>query len=191
LKINNQFDALFAAAAFQYGVPFEWLKGIAGAESDWVSTAYRAEPQINDGSYGLMQILMRTARSLGYTGDSAGLYDPQTNIGLGAKLLAENIQRFGMDFNAVYSAYNSGSATAYMTNSQVAAHVNRAVTYLNAVLTDIAAASDSGVAADEINPDTGSVSDTGSINTETVVGIGGAALAIAIAAGLYFLTIRG
>jgi soluble lytic murein transglycosylase-like protein len=187
LKINNQFDALFAAAAFQYGVPFEWLKGIAGAESDWVSTAYRAEPKINDGSYGLMQVLMRTARSLGYTGDSAGLYDPQTNIGLGAKLLAENIQRFGMDFNAVYSAYNSGSPTAYKTNATVTAHVNRAVTYLNAVLTDIAEsqAAAEEPAADQINPD---VSETGEIYTETALGIGGAALAIAIAAGLYFLT---
>jgi soluble lytic murein transglycosylase-like protein len=130
----NTYDDLFYRASEQYGVSFSWLKAIAGAESDWNPRAYRAEPHINDASRGLMQLLLKTARSLGYTGEPDGLYDPATNIDLGAKLISENVSRFGDSFERVYSAYNSGSPTAYLSNADVKAHLDRALTYLSAVL---------------------------------------------------------
>jgi len=131
--VSDKYDDMFYTASELYDVPFTWLKAIAGAESDWNPNAYSAEPQINDGSWGLMQLLYRTAYALGYRGEPSGLYDPETNINLGAKLIAENISRFGKDFTRVYSAYNSGSPTAYQTNASVASHVDRAKRYLDAV----------------------------------------------------------
>lgn len=135
--MNNSYDGLFDMSATRYNVPFAWLKAIAITESSLNPNAMRPEPQIGDASYGLMQILMRTAKGLGFQGSEMDLYNPSTNIDLGAKLIAENIHRFGMDFQAVYSAYNSGSSVSYKTNPQVKANVARAVSNLNLVLLDI------------------------------------------------------
>lgn len=131
--IKDTFDSLFAQAAEGWNVPFAWLKAIAGAESEYNPNAYRAEPKINDGSYGLMQILYGTAWKLGYRGFAAGLFDPFTNIDVSAKLLAELRGQYGTDFRRIYSAYNSGGPDNYLTNPTVAAHVERAVLYLAAV----------------------------------------------------------
>lgn len=158
--IKNDFDDLFYASSQQYGVPFSWLKAIAGAESDYNPNAYRAEPQINDGSYGIMQLLYKTATALGYDGDPSGLFDPAVNIDLGARLIQQNISRFGEDFNAVYSAYNSGSPTAYKTNSTVNAHVQRANSYLSAVMQSTAEVTAS--------PDDSGSTDTGSEGSTTI-----------------------
>ena len=133
MNIPDTYDTLFYNASVAYDVPFAWLKAIAGTESDWNPNAYRDEPKIGDASYGLMQLLTKTAYALGYRGEAEGLYDPETNINLGAALIAQNISRFGEDFDAVYSAYNSGSPTKYKTSSEVAAHVDRARRYLAAV----------------------------------------------------------
>jgi soluble lytic murein transglycosylase-like protein len=146
----TQFDDLFFEKAAWYSVPYTWVKAIAGAESDYNPNAYREEPQINDASRGLMQVLERTARALGYQGTADGLFDPATSVDLGTKLLAENIQRFGKDFQRVYSAYNSGSATAYLSNSTVKAHVDRAVSYLRAVEAGLEQASTTGETPDTL-----------------------------------------
>lgn len=130
--VSSIYDIEIDAAANRYGVPFEWIKGVIGAESDFDPFAYRAEPRINDASYGLMQILYRTANGLGYYGPADGLFDVQLNIDLGTRLLRDLIASYGMDFDRVYSAYNSGSPTAYQTSSQVAGNVARAWRYVNA-----------------------------------------------------------
>lgn len=130
--LSNAFDDLIYAASEQYGVPFTWIKAVIGTESDFNPNAYRAEPQINDASRGLMQILLRTAKGYGFSGPESGLFDPETNIGVGTRFLEDLISKYGLDFSAVYSAYNSGSPTAYKTNSSVAQHVNRALGYLQA-----------------------------------------------------------
>lgn len=61
---------------------------IIEVESSFNPRAYRAEPQINDASRGLMQLLLSTARDRGYPGDEEGLFDPETNIRLGVMQLA-------------------------------------------------------------------------------------------------------
>lgn len=126
----DQYDGIIRTAASEHQVPFVWIKAVIGTESSFQEDAYRAEPQINDGSHGLMQILMRTARGLGYQGSVEGLYDPAVNINLGAKLLRELIDRFGGDFRRVYSAYNSGDPTKYTWDSQVAKNTARAEEWL-------------------------------------------------------------
>lgn len=56
-------------------------------ESSFRADAYRAEPQIGDASYGLMQVLYSTARDRGYQGPPEGLFDPATNIRIGMRQL--------------------------------------------------------------------------------------------------------
>lgn len=133
------FEDLIAASANIYDVPESWIQAVIQVESSGNPKAYRAEPQINDASYGLMQLLYGTARALGFSGDPAGLYDPATNIDLGAKLLGQLRAKYGDDFEAVYSAYNSGSPTAYQTSSKVAANVSRAVAALQQFVSSVQA----------------------------------------------------
>lgn len=124
------YESYVQASAVKYGIPIPWIQAIIDVESAWKANAYRAEPAINDASYGLMQLLEGTARKLGLSGDVAKLYDPATNIDLGTKLLAENRARFGNSFERVYSAYNSGNPDLYLTSVEVAKNVTKAVTAL-------------------------------------------------------------
>lgn len=126
----EDYDALIRKHAAGFGLPVAWIKAVMQQESSGRPDAYRAEPQINDASYGLMQLLYRTAKGLGYEGSPEGLYDPETNIFLGSKLLADLRSRYGDDLRRVYSAYNSGKPDLYLTNSQVASNVNRVIGYL-------------------------------------------------------------
>ena len=128
------YDAIIHAQAVEFDVPVAWIKAVIQTESSWNPKAYRAEPQINDASYGLMQLLYRTARGLGYDGTPEGLYDPAINIALGAKLLGDLRVRYGDDFRRVYSAYNSGRPDLWETSSQVGTNVARALVNLEAAL---------------------------------------------------------
>ena len=142
--MNNEFDGLISAASGRYSVPFTWIKAVIGTESNFDPQAYRAEPRINDASYGLMQLLAGTARGLGYSGSINGLYDPATNINLGTKLLADLRGRYGADFRRVYSAYNSGSPDRWETSDQVRHNVERAEEWLLSVLEEYPAAAAGG-----------------------------------------------
>lgn len=134
MAVTNTYDNLIEEAANTYRVPFAWIKAVIGTESGFDPNAYREEPKIGDASYGLMQILYSTATSLGYKGNPQGLLEPRTNIMLGTKYLARLIERWGMDFKRVYSAYNSGNPDKYLTSAQVARNVERAVDWLNIVM---------------------------------------------------------
>jgi hypothetical protein len=63
---------------------------------------------------GLTQLLLATARGLGYEGELGdpraltGLFDPAVNVYLGAKYLHQQLQRTGGNLDAAYSAYNGG-----------------------------------------------------------------------------------
>jgi len=116
------------AAAFQ--LPAAWIKAIMMKESSGIPTAYRAEPKINDASYGLMQLLYGTARGLGYAGTKEGLYDPDTNIYLGSKLIAQHRAAYGDDIQRIYSAYISGRPDKYLTDAYVSQQVAKVVDFV-------------------------------------------------------------
>lgn len=105
---ENDFDTIVAAEAAAQGVPAELIKATIGAESAFVPAARRFEPKLNDASYGLMQVLYRTAIALGYSGTPEGLFDPATNIHYGTALLAQNLNTTGGDIPRAVSAYNGG-----------------------------------------------------------------------------------
>lgn len=97
------------------GAPFTaaLIMGIMQTESSFNPRAYRAEPQINDASYGLMQVLYSTARDRGYGGAPDGLYDPEVNIRLGIAHLEWSRQylaaRMGPPSESqLLSGYNAG-----------------------------------------------------------------------------------
>ncbi len=119
------YEAQIQTAANKYGVPVPWIQAVIETESSWVPTVHPS----GDG-YGLMQLLESTARGLGFSGDVSGLFDPSINIDLGTKYLKQLRDLYGDNFQRVYSAYNSGKPDLYLTSSQVAANVNRAVGFL-------------------------------------------------------------
>jgi soluble lytic murein transglycosylase-like protein len=60
------------------------------------------------GTIGLMQIKLPTARGLGYTGDAAGLRDPDTNLAWGVKYLAGAYRAANGDHSQAVRYYASG-----------------------------------------------------------------------------------
>ena len=74
---------MVAAHARANGVPEALVHRVIVRES-------RYQPQLigRGGTIGLMQIKLATAKGLGYTGDAAGLRDPDTNLTYGVKYLA-------------------------------------------------------------------------------------------------------
>lgn len=131
--------------ADQFGVDANLIAATIQTESSGNPNAFRAETKYPPGSYGLMQLLYTTAQGLGYSGAPSGLFDVDTNISLGTQLLGQLIQRFGNDPAAIYSAYNSGSPTAYESNTQVASNVDRFLANLSSVAGAVAASVQSGV----------------------------------------------
>jgi soluble lytic murein transglycosylase-like protein len=60
------------------------------------------------GAIGLMQIKLATARGLGYTGDAAGLRDPETNLTYAVKYLAGAYRAANGDHNRAVHYYAAG-----------------------------------------------------------------------------------
>ena len=82
LDSNGNLDGLIARHAAANNLPENLLRRVIKRES-------AGDPRvIYKGNYGLMQIKLATARSLGYRGTAAGLLDPDTNMTYAAKYLA-------------------------------------------------------------------------------------------------------
>jgi len=78
-----EYAEMVAAHARANGVPEALVHRVIMRES-------RYQPGLvgHGGTIGLMQIKLATARGLGYTGDAAGLRDPNTNLTYAVKYLA-------------------------------------------------------------------------------------------------------
>lgn len=98
-----------------YNLPRAIVYGLVAMESNFKPNAYRAEPKINDASYGLTQILLNTARGLGFGGTPADLYDPDTNVQYGLLYLRKMLDRFN-SLDVALSAYNGGYRNNTITN---------------------------------------------------------------------------
>lgn len=112
---ENDFDDIIRAAVAGSGVPVSLVKGHIAAESAFNPGAVRFEPRLNDASRGLGQVLLATARGLGYTGGAGddvahtgGLYDPYINVPLVVHLIRANLDRAGGNLDVAISAYNAG-----------------------------------------------------------------------------------
>lgn len=99
---RDNIDALIEQQAKANGVPASFVHAVVKRESNY-------NPRAKGGSaLGLMQIKHATARSLGYTGDAAGLYDPETNLRYGVAYLAGAYRTAQGNIHQAYQYYNRG-----------------------------------------------------------------------------------
>jgi soluble lytic murein transglycosylase-like protein len=70
---------------------------------------------VHAGNYGLMQIKLATARSLGFGGTPSGLLDPSVNLHYGLKYLGDAYQQAGGDLCRTIMKYQSGHRALRMT----------------------------------------------------------------------------
>lgn len=104
----RSYEALARAMSLRYGVAPELILAVMQAESAFDPKAFRSEPQIQDASRGLMQLLLKTARGLGFTDSPDALYEAAVNADLGTKLLAQNLRARAYDVAKAVSQYNGG-----------------------------------------------------------------------------------
>lgn len=97
------YEAMVATHAQANGVPEALVHRVIVRES-----RYRPGVVGRGGTIGLMQIKLATARGLGYTGDAAGLRDPNTNLTYAVKYLAGAYRAANGDANRAVSYYAGG-----------------------------------------------------------------------------------
>lgn len=93
------FDDLIEEAALAYDLPFGFIKAVIRVES-----AFQPHVVSHAGAMGLMQLMPRTAESLGVT----NAFDARQNVFGGAKFLRILIERYDGDINLILAAYNAG-----------------------------------------------------------------------------------
>lgn len=98
-----RFETLVATHAKANNVPEALVHRVIVRESK-----YRPDLVGRGGTIGLMQIKLATARGLGYTGDAAGLRDPDTNLAYGVKYLAGAFRAANSDHARAMHYYASG-----------------------------------------------------------------------------------
>jgi soluble lytic murein transglycosylase-like protein len=100
---HAEYDALVATHAGANGVPEALVHRVIVRES-------RYQPHLvgRGGTIGLMQIKLATARGLGYTGDAAGLRDPNTNLTYAVKYLAGAYRAANGDHDRAVHYYAAG-----------------------------------------------------------------------------------
>jgi soluble lytic murein transglycosylase-like protein len=98
-----QYESMVATHASANNVPEALVHRVIVRESKY-------HPNLigRGGTIGLMQIKLATARGLGYTGDAAGLRDPDTNLAWGTKYLAGAYRAANGDHSRAVRYYASG-----------------------------------------------------------------------------------
>lgn len=99
---NGALDGMIAQHAAANGVPLELARRVVARESGGNARA------VSKGNYGLMQIRLGTARAMGYSGDAAGLLDPNTNMTYAMKYLAGAYHVAGGNHDRAVRNYAAG-----------------------------------------------------------------------------------
>lgn len=104
---------LFLSTAAAHGLPPGLLESVCYVESHHKITAIRRHDGSPRTSFGLCQIQLRTARTLGYKGSASGLMDPSANVEYAARYLSYQIQRYRGDYSKAVTAYNAGTTKSH------------------------------------------------------------------------------
>ena len=107
--LSGGYHDIIARHAAANGVPVELAHAVVRVESN-----YRADARGRAGEVGLMQIKPATARGLGYSGSTKGLYDPETNIRWGMKYLGKAYKLGGGNTCGTILKYNAGHGAKRM-----------------------------------------------------------------------------
>ncbi len=102
VDLANPYKELVERYARLHGLPPELADAVMKIESSYDPKAYNA------GAIGLMQILLPTARGLGYAGDAEGLTHPETNLKYGILYLAQAYRLSQGDTCETVMRYQSG-----------------------------------------------------------------------------------
>ena len=95
-------DALITKHASAYGVPESLVRRVIHIES-------KGNPRVvSKDNYGLMQIRLGTAKSMGYSGTAEGLLDADTNMTYAVKYLATAYRAAGCSEDRAISYYQRG-----------------------------------------------------------------------------------
>ena len=95
-------DALIAKHSAAYGVPESLVRRVIHIES-------KGNPRVvSKGNYGLMQIRLGTAKSMGYRGTADGLLDADTNMTYAVKYLASAYRAAGCNEQRAINYYQRG-----------------------------------------------------------------------------------
>ena len=105
----TQYGTIIAHYAESYGVPVPLAHAVIFVESN-----YRPDARGRAGEVGLMQIKPATARMMGYSGSTKGLYNPVVNIKYGMKYLAKAHELGGGTTCGTILKYNAGHAAKRM-----------------------------------------------------------------------------
>jgi soluble lytic murein transglycosylase-like protein len=99
---SGNLDALIARHAAANNIPEDLVRRVIKRESG-------GRPHVvSAGNYGLMQIKLPTARSMGYTGTAAGLLDADTNVTYAVKYLAGAYRVAGGNASRAVHYYAAG-----------------------------------------------------------------------------------
>lgn len=102
LAQRAKYESMVAAHAQANGLPEALVHRVIMRES-------RYNPRVvHRGNYGMMQIKLATARSMGYTGTAEGLLDPETNLTYAVKYLAGAYRAAHGDHNRAVAYYAGG-----------------------------------------------------------------------------------
>jgi soluble lytic murein transglycosylase-like protein len=101
--------------ALAAGIPADLVRAIIRVESDW-----DVDLTGHSGEIGLMQIRPETARDIGFRGEDAELYDPETNIRWGVAYLAAGYKLANGDLCQTVLKYNAGTDVTKMTEAATA-----------------------------------------------------------------------
>jgi soluble lytic murein transglycosylase-like protein len=154
-----QYLPYIQAASSKYNVPVALILAHMKQESAFNPKAFRAEPQINDASTGLLQLLVKTAQGLDSSASHEKLLDPAYNIDLGVRYMSQNLKRYNGNIQDEIASYNAGSvyknAAGQYTNSKgstnVQDYVNKVTTNYNDYVKWLSAGS-STVSVAAVNP---------------------------------------
>ena len=108
-------------AASMYHVPPDIFIAMCEVESNLVPTAIHKQDG-NGTSYGLCQIKLATARSVGFQGPPWKLMDPRVNAKYAARYFRYQMDRYHGNITAALTAYNAGH---FINNTEYAARVYR------------------------------------------------------------------
>ncbi len=102
--------AVIDESAIRNGVEPALIKAFIQVESNWDVNASRYEPHLKDSSWGLMQVLLKTAKWM--LGDDtlniSKLFTPKVNIEAGTRYVKHQLNIYGGNVKDAIAAYNAG-----------------------------------------------------------------------------------
>lgn len=105
-----EYRKIIASVAKRYDLDPQVIYATIMTESEGNPYAFRYEPQIKDASLCMGQILISTAKSLGFNGDPKDMYKPEVCIDLIGKYHRNMLDTYGeLSPMQLAVAYNAGS----------------------------------------------------------------------------------